>query len=74
MKKALRYAAAVPAVAVVIAAVPLSYYGLAMLFASVLLSDDGGAQRGYLLVFAGPACLFAGFIALRALFPDQFRS
>ncbi|HTK05053.1 MAG TPA: hypothetical protein VL500_05690 [Candidatus Eisenbacteria bacterium] len=73
MKKALRVVAAVPAVVVLIAAVPLSYYGLATLFASVLLSDHVAAQRAYLLVFAGPACLFAGFLALRALYPAQFR-
>lgn len=74
MKKVLRVVAAVPAMAVLIAAVPLSYYGLAMLFASALLSDTAAGQRAILLIFAGPTCLFVGFLSLRALFPAHFRS
>lgn len=72
MKNALRYAAAVPAGALILVAVPLSYYGLAMLFAEVLLIGSG-ATWPFLCVFGGPASLLLGFLMLRALFPAQFR-
>lgn len=72
MKNALRYVAAVPAGMLILVAVPLSYYGLAMLFAEVLLSGDGGAWP-LLCIIGGPASLLIGFLMLRALFPDQFR-
>lgn len=72
MKNALRYVAAVPAGACILIAVPLSYYGLAMLFAEVLLIRSG-ATWPILCIIGGPASLLTGFLMLRALFPDQFR-
>lgn len=72
MKNALRYVAAVPAAALIVVAVPLSYYGLAMLFAEVLLLRSGTAWP-LLCVIGGPASLLVGFLALWALFPNQFR-
>lgn len=72
MKKALRILAAVPAAVLVLAAVPLTYYGLAMLISELVLVRSGTAWP-YLFIFGGPASLLAGFIALRGLFPAQFR-
>lgn len=72
MKNALRYVAAVPAGACILVAVPLSYYGLAMLFAEVLLLQTG-ASWPLLCIIGGPACLLVGFLALRALFPEHYR-
>lgn len=72
MKNALRYVAAVPAGACIVVAVPLTYYGLAMLFAEVLLVKSG-TSLPILCIIGGPASLLTGFLMLRALFPDQFR-
>jgi hypothetical protein len=72
MKNALRYVAAVPAGACILVAVPLSYYGLAMLFAEVLLIQSGSSWP-LLCVIGGPTSLLVGFLMLRLLFPAQFR-
>lgn len=74
MKKALRIAAAVPAAGLVLVAVPLTYYGLAMLLAEMLFAPPGAAATvPVLYVLGGPFCLFAGILALHALFPARFR-
>lgn len=72
MKNALRYIAAVPAGACILVAVPLSYYGLAMLLAEVLLIGSGTTWP-LLCIIGGPTSLLVGFLMLRALFPDQYR-
>ena len=72
MKKALRILAAVPAAALVLAAVPLTYYGLAMLLAEIVLVRSGSTWP-IMLILAGPAALLTGFLGLSVLFPARFR-
>ncbi len=72
MKKALRVVAAALAVAVDLASVQLTYVGLAALISERLLLGSG-ANWPFLLILGGPAALLAGFLALRSLYPAQFR-
>lgn len=72
MKKAARILATVPAVLLLIAAVPLTYGGLGLLLSERLLthSDSGWPM---LMVFGGPAALFAAMLILYRLYPAHFR-
>ncbi|HSD12056.1 MAG TPA: hypothetical protein VLC10_00725 [Patescibacteria group bacterium] len=72
MKKAARVLATVPAVILLIAAVPLTYCGLGLFLSERLLTNSDSGWP-LLMIFGGPVALFAAMLIFYRLYPAQFR-
>ncbi len=73
MKLAVRIVGTLVAAALLLAALPLTYGGLALLIAQGLSLGGAASPWPLLAVFGGPIALFVSMLILYRLYPAHFR-